>query len=429
MSRGVLVALLVSACGSPGAAHDAVPDTPPDARTSCPSVPSDYPPTCATTCGNGVVDDCTTPHLGGEHCTTYTHGLELCDGADLHTTCADVGYYGGTPACSSHCTFDDRGCDVCAVACTAIAGGFTSIAAVSGTHLGIVHEATLTGGYAFTILDSGLTETASTPIDQVYAITGVPDGWLLVNGSLAVRHVDTNGTLGPSIQVATTGGTATSLVFGPGGHALLLWNEVVAPDMPRVNAAVLAADGTVVVAPFVLFDETTLPEIATATTDGTSFFVAAKGRLVRLAADGTAAPIVTGYPTEGPHLLGAAVQLGWSGSAGWYIVPNDALEQSYTAQRFDATGAAAGAPFTITTSTRVTSLRAYGTGLVGSSLQQVTTSLWRFAVVAIDATGAQVSSTEVGVTGETSPIIEPFGGGVAASWYGAGHEAVALATP
>jgi len=414
--RLAVVAVAVLACGHPA----------PDCGESlCYDVTCPTLPLCSKTCGNDMIDECAAAviELDGEgpgaNCTMFTDVTEQCDGTMVNS-CVDLGYYGGSSACTSSCTVDVSACNACAVACVDFEAN-TSLLAASGSNLGIVVD-NGPGGYTLAVLDASLNEvaTASAGDNQPAQIVGVAGGWLLVGYYLNVVRVDLSGSSALLPPIVAVGGGALSggdtsgggIAYGPGERALVLYND----GTSNVVAAILDANGTVAVAPFEVFAATS--DVGSVTTDGRSFFVAANGQLVLVGADGTVSAPITGYPIAGSA---ARSTVSWSGSNGWYVVANDDTGQSYVAQAFDGTGAMIGSLVSITTSLPI-GLQAFNTGLVGTQCSPLSSAMpgqpdCRFAVARLDATGAVVASTDVGV-GTSAFNVVPFGSGVAAAWSG-----------
>lgn len=380
---------------------------------SCPGVPDGWPALCWQTCGNGVVDDCTAPVPRGDSCIGFAPDREDCDGTALNTSCASLGFYGGTLACTSQCVPDDHECDPCAVTCVSHDRGSPTSAAISGTRIGVAFVRSLSTEPQFAILDADFSQASAFAIpSRPDLVVGVTGGWLLVRDR-TIQHVSTTGLLGDPVEIwQVTDAWPRSIAFGAGGRALLVWVRGVALPEHEVWAAVLEADGTVAVAPFLLVDAATA-WTASVTTDGVSFFVAVPGRVVRVSASGAVSPVGTGFPTTTPD---DQVQLSWSGGVGWYIVPTDTFDRSFAAQRFDASGAKIGAGVSFTSTLPVTQLQAVGAGFVGMAREELASELSRISLVRFDSAGVQGASTEVGLSA-TEPLLVPRGSDAAVVWY------------
>jgi hypothetical protein len=372
-------------------------------------------PRCSETCGNGIINaSCLVP--AGLGCAPY---YEECDGT-VGASCSEHSYYGGTGVCT-RCRFDGNGCNACAVTCLDMPAYLRPRLAASDTNLAIAHEPVQYGPSTLTVLDASLNDVATAQVTYLpNGIAAVPDGWLVVeraNAGLLVQHVDMAGAVSPSQPICELCDFA-GVAYGPGGRALVLWTQSADFSGVRVVAVVLDASGAVVVQPFEVYRPSWA--YGTVATDGTSFFVAAGGQVTVVASDGTLSSRNTGYP------MGARSAVSWSGSSGWYVVPDDETKDSYTAQAFDATGALVGSPVSITTMSSTTGLQAYASGLIGTSRLL---SPSRFAITRVDATGAIVGTTEVGVVGTADPAVVSFGSGVAVAWSTEDTAHVALVTP
>ena len=422
--RLVGLVLVVAACGHPTAAPEPEPG------------PNMCSPQCSETCGNDRIDQC---FLGCEP------SVEECDGT-TGANCTDYGYYGGAGTCTN-CTFDGNHCNACAVRCVDEPAYVGPVLAASQTNLAVAHETLQYGPSVLTMLDASLNEVATAQVTYVpVGMLAVPDGWLVVelnDPDLLVQHVDAAGMVSPPQPIGDCG-TFAGVAYGPGGRALVLCDQFPTQPLepgPAVVAVIVDASGAVVVQPFDVY----APEFesfGTVTTDGTSFFVAAGGQLAVVASDGTITSRITGYPTEVQPLsmmMGDAPLVSRSGSSGWYVVPGDGTEHSYTAQAFDATGAMVGSPVPISTMSSTTGLQAFNTGLIGTSIAPPSPPRAErpFAIARIDATGTVVATTEVGVVGfstsvvglPATPSVVSFGSGFAVAWSTAITAHVALVTP
>jgi len=356
---------------------------------------------------------------------------EECDGTP-DKTCVDLGYYGGSIGCTE-CTFDVTACNACAVTCVgydpgtvAASGTSSAVVVASGTSLAVVAGDIGYSPWTLTMFDASLNEVGSAEVNDPSRIAGVAGGWLLVDSDVTVQHVDMPGTV-TSLPPIANCGRVSGIAYGPGGRALVLCNNMLpTPGSWYIAATILDASGAIVVPPFNVFAVPSTSEWGGVTTDGTSFFVAANGQLALVAPDGTVSSPIMGYPIPGASAPISAVS--WSGSTGWDVAVVDNTFRRFVAQAFDANGAMIGPPVSITTSS-ATDLQAFNSGFVGIQASTVSsappgTTLYRYAVTRLDATGAVVASTEVGV-GTSGLSMVPFGSDVAAAW--SGH--LALVTP
>jgi hypothetical protein len=416
-----VLALVYAGCGDPAVT--------PDAGSRCPTPPA--VPLCSATCGNNVIDECTTPHPFGEACTTYTTDPEPCDGTGSASICTELGYFGGVGSCS-RCELTDRGCDACApgVVCTTHALPIPVTLQASGSHLGVVTKpVSFDDTKSFTVFDATFTQVARLPLDELPMVTNVPDGWLLVEPTFSkIHHVTTSGVVTTQQNVFAYVGPATAFTSGPGNRALLLLEEAV---VHHVRAALFESDGTLVGAPFVLFDAASDPLAATSavTSDGTSFFVAVKGRLARVSSDGTIASVESGFPVAGSAIVPTTVT--WSGTTGWYIVPTDTTLRSYIAQRFDANAAKVGTPLMLLTTPAIKQWIAHGAGLVGMTQTPPSPKSYPVsnALRVFDSTAALIASHDVGLGLDGAIAIAPLGAAIAVGWYGALDLQLAVVTP
>jgi len=376
------------------------------------------------TCGNGVVDNCiqTVPsNDGAPMCPTYRPMTEECDGS-AGPSCSNIGYFGGAAACTSHCHFDPRGCSACGVAdCVTSQEAVQVGLATNSGHIAIAYEQAA----EVTIFDDaapGLEPLVTTMYaDPIEAIVGVPNGWLVAtSGSIDIHALANDGThVGDS---AAGLGEKPMMVYGPGGHAVLVGQEIV-NSHPDLWAAVIDANANTIVAPFVLAppsDDNLTPSL---TTDGTSFFVGTRGQVTRLDANGAVVSMTTGFPTSQSQVT--ALSISWSGTTGWYVL-EDLNQGTTTAQAFDATGAPLGLPISNLGSFMTVPV-ADGTGLLAITPTTLTPRL-HLNLVSLDATGAVVSTTELGATDQDVDVrLGRFDAThVAITWQGAGKRELAL---
>lgn len=332
--RCVVVVVLLTGCYFGVNEHQ--PPPPADAGSaSSPNptceVPTDlcsYPHPCDH--NNQRDDSCYVQLLPG-HCT-YVPGYmpEQCDGADVKS-CTELGYYGGTTACND-CILDVSGCEICPinVSCTTVSGFvFTNDVAVGGAYIAF-------GGSASVEIFSSLTPIANSPIADVVGVAAVPGGWLVASSNPpSLSTLDVAGVRGPPRALVLA---SAPTMASAGGRVVIAWNQLIGTEW-HVYFAIADASANIVVPETDLF--ATDGSTVAATTDGTSFFVGANGRLARIAQDGTRT-ITSGFPYP-PQMWDGYVDLSWSGTSGWYV-SRDPTTLDYVVQRFDSSGAMVGAP-------------------------------------------------------------------------------------
>jgi hypothetical protein len=221
-------------------------------------------------------------------------------------------------------------------------------------------------------------------------------------------------------------GEAPLMVYGPGGHALLVGKEIV-NSHPDLWAAVIDANANTIVAPFVLAPPSDDNLSLSLATDGTSFFVGTLGQVMRLDANANVVSVATGFPNPQNQLNAPPVTISWSGTTGWYVIPEDLVHGPYIAQPFDASGAPVGMPISIDLS--YSEPVADGDGLLAITATSVgQLGRYHLQLVRLDATGAVVSTTEFGAGDQNSPIRRvPFDAShVAISWQAVGKQQLAL---
>jgi len=266
------------------------------------------------------------------HCSFVSTNLpEQCDGADLQS-CSELGYYGGTTTCDD-CVLNVSGCQVCPsnLSCTTVpAFVFTNDVAVSGSYIAF-------GGSASVEIFSSLTPTTNTSIADVIGIVAVPSGWLVASSNPpSLSTLDPSGVHGSPHPLVLA--SAPAMAYA-GARVVVAWNQLLGSEW-HVYFAIADASANIVVVETDLFATDGSP--VAATTDGTSFFVAANGRLARIAQDGTHT-VSTGFP--GPSQL-SDLDLSWSGTTGWYV-SHDPSTLEQIVQRFDANGTPVGATRTL----------------------------------------------------------------------------------
>ncbi len=438
MRHGWLLAVVACGGGSSGVQpqHDA-------ARCTSQGAPQ---PQCSTSCGNGVIDTCWFHISSDDPCHLYEQRTEACDGSAA-PSCASLGYGRGTAGCNSDCTVNVSACDACGsdarvVACGAGPINYAGVlvaspsAASGGPFLALASDSTMrvlhreTQGFA-------AVGSATVTMGAIESIAPLVDGWLIVSsGSTGVQvtHSDLLATTTVAHTLATGNFGNAEIAYGPGGHALVAWIEYVLDSnnvqRRRTWTAIVDATGATVVAPSMLFSETDDLAGASVTSDGTSFFVGVDGRISRLASNGTVAATVTGFPMlPTPQSIVAPV-VRWGTSSGWYAAPQDfnGAGGQWTAQQFDATGAALGSAVPLAAGPKnVPSVD--GSDLITAS-GATSGSAVPFSLVRVPPGGSPISSVPVGIVDETSlafhTLITPFAGDVAVAWPGANNLYLAL---
>ena len=341
------------------------------------------------------------PELDGEGCPSYSPPyVEVCDGTAVAIpSCESRGYYGGTSSCI-RCSEDFSACDVCApsdldCATSSSIGTFNDVA-VSGSYIALSSSPI--------VIFDGLTLVSTSTVIPA-GIVGVPGGWLVATTPPSLQTLDATGTQGTAHQVA--GGFVTPAMAYGGGRVLVAWDE-----QSVVYAAIADPSGTIVVPTFELFAGDTTPP--SATSDGTSFFVAAHGNLARITPDGVRT-IAGGFPSS-PN-----AQLTWSGTTGWYTSATDV--HAYVTQRFDATGGTVGSAVPIDLGTKVTEFLADGADLL--ALFESTSS--RVSIVRIASSGTAGTSREVGYGGDAR--VARIGAELVVAWNAGGRLGLAHITP
>ena len=196
-------------------------------------------------CGNGHIDTCP----GGDSLT------EECDGQDLGSrTCASLGYFGGTLACTSSCDLDVEGCVSCGSdarisACVRSAAGTRPAAlslAATTTEIDVAWiESALPNvpsqGMHFSRYRSDFTLLSDTrcfgPADASLAgVAALGNGWVVgtltgsntnTGGGVYLVRLDGEGNILGSRTVANEAGSPFGfrLTTGPSGGALVTWIE------------------------------------------------------------------------------------------------------------------------------------------------------------------------------------------------------------
>lgn len=278
-------------------------------------------------CGNNRIDTCHSEPVT-EDCFFVGGKTEVCDGTATQS-CQSSGYYDGTPLCVDCFDVDTSGCRACADSVLACGMYERQLSidrlVVNGT------TAVATGRYT-TSLFEGTTFVKELASRSVGDVAAVPGGFLL-SGGADVVPMALDGTPGTIRNIAPSAG-GTHVAYGPGGRVLLAWFE-----NSNVVTAVADTTGALLSAPAIRFPLVFKHGLAI-TTDGTQFFVAHAGKVMRIAADNTLLGITNDVlveePFNGEDLLQPRVL--WDGVTGWYIA-HDWI------QEFDANGAPVGAKF------------------------------------------------------------------------------------
>ena len=348
-------------------------------------------------CGNDVVELCWLPLMpGGNHCTYYPQP-EACDGTTT-MTCAQAGYYSGTFACTD-CRLDPADCDACPpdAPCDSFAWLAFEHAAVSGSHVAFV-------GYHKTAVFDGLTEVARPAISEARAVAAVPGGWVLLRSSQppVLTALGTNGVVGASYPLF--GKAASASIAYTNGRVLLAWKGDSPSGDYHLYVAITDLTGTIVVPEIDVMP--IFNQYFQLISDGTSFFIAADGKLVRIAIDGTLTVGATSVPYS-THLT-------WSGTTG-YIASNT------VAQRFDASGAVVGPAIAI--GGNPLDFLANGSELL------VLSSGNRVRIDHIDAAGTSLEVEEVGAGSTSTAVLERRANDVFVAWSLPTRLQVALVAP
>jgi hypothetical protein len=293
----------------------------------------------------------------GTCCQTVT---ESCDGTNLGaSTCATLGFSGGTLACNAGCTFDTSGCNHCGsdshvVACSNVAGATDSSSlalAASDTAVAVAWVAgpQAQGGLHVSILAADLSVTAQVGClgaddVQAVAIAATPSGWIVAAqtaAGVALYPLRADGTPVGSANVVA-GAATPILAQRPGGGPLLVW----VTKQSNAFAALLdegAGVGTAV--PLFGGGSITEPQYGSAVYVGDGFLVALRtnngASVAHLSLDGTlGASHSVGADTEYP-------QLAWTGSEARVTFGSFGGTAAVDLVRLDATGAAIGAPVVV----------------------------------------------------------------------------------
>lgn len=257
-------------------------DVPPvDGETSLACLTGGSPPeqTCdRSLCGNGRVDSCMQcmPCMGGrpgggppprDAGVCCTNEPEQCDGDALgSTTCASLGYAGGTLRCGQWCGHDTRGCDACAISAHTRVCIRADVAGMAPTALAIATTDTEIGvawasddgaavhfaRYSPTLVKLSERNCLNVAIHaQGVALAAVTGGWLLAIGTDgATRTVPlaadgSNRGAGSLVPI----GAMPMLAARPSGLPLLVGTHYEAVRGGVIVGAIVDANGALASAP------------------------------------------------------------------------------------------------------------------------------------------------------------------------------------
>ncbi|HMG22065.1 MAG TPA: hypothetical protein VK607_12130 [Kofleriaceae bacterium] len=244
-------------------------------------------------------------------------------------------------------------------------------------------------------------------------VVGIPGGWLVATAMPpSLTPLDATGTLGTPLPIAPEAEHPT-LAYGAGQRVLLAWNQGSEPDVEHVYIEIADTSGTIVVPPFELFSSSSHVQ-PSATSDGTSFFVAAEGALARIAPDGTHS-FIAGFPppesaySPPPSSPGAAPPAGTCGRA---------------APSFDASGAPIGARLTLRTDRPASGFTADGNDVV--ALQSGLDG--GFEIVRIDPDGHPGAARPIGAGAAFGALVR-VGGDFIVAWVLRAHLQLARVAP
>jgi len=210
------------------------------------------------------------------------------------------------------------------------------------------------------------------------------------------------------------------------------WGEYVVDasnvTQPQTRFAVLDATGAVIAAPATLFPSTDDAAGTSVTTDGSSFFVAASGRLARITSAGTVAATLTGFPVIADPLSHAAPVVHWGTSYGWFAAQS-ASDQPWQAQPFDATAAATGSAVAIPAveSTPIVA----GDDLITATAGMQTGLTVQLSLIRVPARGTPTTIVPVGSTAvatgfHNDTLVAPVAGDIAVLFHSADGPVLAL---
>ncbi len=428
----------LAACGGPSESQTPDASVQPDARV-CPGPPSGYE-RCASTCGNSAIDTCYEVHVPGEGpypCTSYPLGPEDCDGSQIALSCAEYGYYGGALACTQACEYDPGDCDACGsdahvVTCQPMTGVATRMAQADPSTPGQPRMMIL-GPNGLHIIDTALADVASVtiPSNLYYTHAGVRGGWVVANAmvvtALQLTRVDTNGSVGPTTTIMHEPLGTLAMAYGPSDRTLVAWIE--SSTSWEIWFAILDANMNVVAQPQKLVGPAGNLNRVSATSDGTSFFIATLGQLHRIAADGSVVSTTSGLPQARDSLGPSPFDIYATATGGWFVLFTGNTSQPYQAQRFDTSGALVGGTVALATTGYLYSFIADGADLLATMSTPLNDKVSAHSLVRFDATGAIASSIEVGRGSWLAPAAR-FGANVLVSWQlTASDGELALVTP
>ncbi len=427
-----LAALVLVACGGHAkTTTDAA--LPLDARV-CPSPPQGLP-MCNTTCGNAQLDECYTvqPPCGEcvDRCYHYPQHVEVCDGATSSLTCAQDGYFDGSAACSTQCTFDDSGCTAC------ITGTRVQRCdRVTASSTNVVPSLSTTGAPRLaingTIVELAAQGTVQIATPGVYDMAGTPTGWIgasFTTDQISLSRIALDGTVTagaviakPVLQVHMAHGPTNRTIVvwqGQGSSTWEIWFAIVDDNAALTTQPTLLAAG----------NDLTNTDVAS---DGTSFFVGyGGGTLARIAADGTVATM-TGFPSGSSQMTGSfPMTVRADSTGGWYVVTLNVPTPTYAVQRFDPQGAPVGAALSVVPDGGVyyRAFAADGARLVmGVAVPMGNAAALSERLEWIDATGSIAETVEVG-RGTFPPSVAALPTSFLVAFPAAGATQLAVVSP
>jgi hypothetical protein len=330
-------------------------------------------------CGNGHIDTCP----GGDSLT------EACDGMDLGSrTCASLGYFGGTLACTSSCDLDEERC----VSCGSDARISVCVRSVAGTApAGLSLAATTTEidvawiesapdvsrqDMHFTRYRSDFTLLSDTrcfgPSDaSTVGVAALGNGRVVgtltgsntdTGGGVYLVRLDGEGKILGSRTVANEAGSPFGfrLTTGPSGGALVTWIEGrPSNQVGNLHAELLAPDGSSAWGPIGVGSNV---EFWSAVSTGDGFVLAVQwdqasattSRSIQLFRLGLDSSLSTGGSI--PAVNPARVGLAWTGSEArlWYQAPevdpdSGSPNDGSQLQRVAKDGTLVGAPVVVET--------------------------------------------------------------------------------
>ena len=305
-----------------------------DGGTSLACLTGGSPPaqTCdRSLCGNGRVDSCMhcIPCMGGgpgggpprqDAGVCCTSEPEQCDGDALGaTTCASLGYAGGTLRCGSWCGHDTRGCDACAISAHTrdciradVAGMAPTALAIATTDTEIAVAWASDDGAAvhfarYSPALGKLSERNCLGVGNArgVALAAVTGGWLLAVGSDGTTEGARIVPLAPDGSNRGAGsvlprGSMPMLAARPGGDALVVATRSLEASGTEVFGAVVRADGTLSSVPQVLITNEVEAGYGSVAWVGDGWLVASRGGR---AANGDLGVLVTRVEPDGRQNL------------------------------------------------------------------------------------------------------------------------------